>query len=488
MYEVDEDLKQLGWVCPDGFAMPPLDSNAERKAFIVAMDKLKNIKAIKPSQEEISLAVDELERIYAPAKWTLRPDFFSEENIRRSILNSNDDSSPGFPLCVYYTTNKLLKDGFGIDNLVKAVSDRFYLLLDLHIQGKNWTFDHCDPIRLFIKNELVSREKLDQWSLRIIWAAAFVDQMIDDVLFGPGDREEIARYDAIPSKPGMDNHGGIHELVRYLGERGVPKDYVDLDKSGWDITYRDWEMEAEFEYRCRACANKDSLPFVFDAWKGVANIRLQMLMQKRIAFSDGLVLDQMVPGIMPSGSKITISANSRAQVLLKIIFSNRHGGYDYKRDGIVAMGDDSLEHIGPFCVNQYREFIESCGHRVKRISGPGPISEREFCSARITYSEKWAKWVSVPTRTERAVCALMLKRASKLQYATSYFASACLNHAFDDALYPKLSEAFLFKCRKKIDGEDSMAQHRSREAMQSLFIRLKPLPMAGAYNAAALKQ
>jgi len=469
----------LGWKLSDDYVMPEIDVRAEKLSFLahlkdvylvgdgspgsVERTAFDGVLRDEPTFGQLSAAQVALELLYSSARWVLKNDFLGDENIELAVLASNKQSSPGYPLCKDYATNEELFSQFpgGHRGICFLVSKRVNKMISCFLNNGTWDESYRDPIRLFIKREPHSAEKVKKNKLRLIWAVSIVDSVIDSLIFGPGDEAEVANFRTIPSKVGMSNHSGVHSLTEWLTEGGDNHDFVSIDKSGWDWTVRPFQFRSFLESRSRLCLNKTALPAVFSLWRGMAEMRLQMLMKKRIVFSDGSMYDQKFDGIMPSGSKITISMNSYCQVLLKVMFCHSRGGFDELAHRVASMGDDTTEKLGAYEVKDYVDFMRRW-HSIKRAGEKGPLFDQEFCSAGFYYSPRHGRYAAYPNRFERAKFMLAYKEPGKLQFAEDYFASACLRHAFH-VDYAVFDEAFRLKTK-------GGPKYRSQEYMQDLHI------------------
>lgn len=128
-----------------------------------------------------------------------------------------------------------------------------------------------------------------------------------------------------------------------------------MDKSKWDWTVPSWLWSWEKELRERLCHHMPS------DFKTVWDARYHMLSTTDVVFSDGTHLSRRdaSPGIMPSGSKITISANSHFQVLLKISAAQElsPGGFSEEKHKVASMGDDTLERLHDIDLADYEGYL-----------------------------------------------------------------------------------------------------------------------------------
>lgn len=315
--------------------------------------------------------LDTLEAMYSEAKWTVPLNW--RRNFRslmiEKIENLNFKANPGYGLNSIASVNLDVIKKVGIEAILDMCERRLEAM-------ENGELDK-DPVRLFIKREGHSLEKAQLKRWRLIWSVGLIDQLLDAFFFDPSLRSEVINCEKIPSKPGWSwNYGGMQRLYNEMWV--MPDEFCALDKRFWDFTLQEWQYNWDFEVRKRLCMSPDDENT--RSFLKMMELRYKVLKTSRIVLSDGRMWDQNVWGITKSGSKITISINSRVQVLLKVLYCIQKFGYfDRLKHYIVAMGDDSLERCVGIDVKDYAEFIEKCGHYVK-YSNKGKLMEMNFCS------------------------------------------------------------------------------------------------------------
>lgn len=216
-----------------------------------------------------------------------------------------------------------------------------------------------DEVRVFVKNELHSDVKVKQGRMRIIMSISLLDQLVERVLNGPQNNAEIAKWETIPSKPGMGLHDeGLASLERQIRALGNP---VSSDISGFDWSVQQWMLDLDAEVRSQLCgANRLS---------HMHAVRAILLGKSRFVFSDGVVWDQEFPGIQKSGSYNTSSTNSRIRVMCGWLVAKRRG----EVPAIIAMGDDAVENSTE--PEMLREEYAKLGFEIKEVS-----TDIEFCA------------------------------------------------------------------------------------------------------------
>lgn len=277
------------------------------------------------------------------------------------------DSSPGYPLMRIARTNGELL-ALHRELVVGLAVARLRLLqfsdpaeLRRLSAGELVERGYTDEVRLFVKNELHSELKVSQGRMRLIASVSVIDQLVERVLNGPQNREEIRLWEAIPSKPGMGLHDeGLLSLERQIRELG--DDAQSSDVSGFDWSVAQWMLDWDARVRAQLCA-AGPLANMFES-------RAVCLGLSRFVFSDGEVWDQVTPGIQKSGSYNTSSTNSRLRVLLAWLCAWCEG-YDGR---CIAMGDDAVESA-PVSAEVLAETYALFGFRLKEVS-----RAIEFCA------------------------------------------------------------------------------------------------------------
>lgn len=274
------------------------------------------------------------------------------------------DSTPGVPLCKLGARNDVLTEKYS-DLIVNATVQRMILMSQVTTEDFKMLdavalvqLGLCDPVRMFIKNEPHGREKVQQRRFRLISSVSLIDNLVQRMLYTYQDQTEIQCWLTCPSKPGM---GFSDEQASLLYADMASKGRAGMaDISGWDWSVKGWELEDEAVMRSRLC-------------KATPLLHVLILNQMRamslsvFGFSDGLLVWQLEPGIMKSGSKITSSSNSRIRVYAALLIG---------ATWCIAMGDDSLESP----VVDAKERYGKLGHLCKLYDVVG--EDYEFCSQR----------------------------------------------------------------------------------------------------------
>jgi hypothetical protein len=290
-----------------------------------------------------------------------------------------------------------------------------------------------DPIRIFVKHEPHKLKKREEKSWRLIWSVGVIDRLVHDVYLGDMCQTAMVNYRRIPSKPGLGfSNGEWHALATAIDDGGQ---FISMDKSAWDISVPEWGYEAYSELGKRGCVNWHE---VSDADKNAWDVMLWNLSCSRLMFGDGTLLQQKFPGMVKSGSLVTIDMNSKLQIFLKCLSSlKRIGHFDYEADMIVSMGDDTLERLGNVNVSELTEDYSLMGFKVKDGTKVGGLSDVDFCGMGFQWSAKWKRWIPkpVPEKQKKHLYNLRFKQKKDRQVLAQQLESYLGLYAYDDAKF-----------------------------------------------------
>lgn len=282
--------------------------------------------------------------------WSLPSDFLSRKHFIRVVLNLDWTSTPGYPYNKYYNDNRAF---FGVKNGLPSWERMNYVwnLVCHHINEKV-----SDPIYVFVKQEPHLEKKRGR--VRLISSVSVVDQIIDHMLFDAFNEKIIDQ-----SKFGSVKVG----WTPYLGGwKTVPLKGISIDKSAWDWTMQPWLFSAILDFKRSRCVTDTQR----DLWLELASWRYRCLFfEARFYLPNGLVIEQTEPGVMKSGSVVTIVDNSLAQLILHYRVYDELGWEPGKEEYIWVCGDDTrqskppdvnayLDRLSQFC--KVKEFTERC--------------------------------------------------------------------------------------------------------------------------------
>jgi len=356
---------------------PPRGANAERTSL-----ELQCSKFVRVDRPDVTASREALQSHYPhtviPAVFD-KPYIRGETQFEKGSIGMGDvsqsisrKSSPGFPLCILFDTNGKLFD-VRYDAVERAVVERLNLLKDFdttqNLLGQELVVRGlCDPCKLFVKQEPHKLEKLQEGRVRLIASVSIIDNMIARLLFGPQNDTEIENWQDCPSKPGMGLHDeGLEQLDNEVRSKMNSSLLAEADISGWDFSMQSWDFDEDLERRAHLNGGHNSL------WYKVAKSHFYCMQRKLFVLSDGTLLEQQQPGIMPSGWYLTSSTNSFVRNL-----NSYYVQYSWHEHDMwcIAMGDDSVEKYVPNAQEAYL----ALGKRCKMYN----IIERdfEFCSTR----------------------------------------------------------------------------------------------------------
>lgn len=318
----------------------------------------KKISAPEPNLRKQTMILDHTAELFKKAAWAIPEDFMTYEHFKRVVMEIDWTSSPGYPYCLNHPTNAAffqVKEGQPSQQAV----DYLWSLVQRRLEDRD-----CDPIRLFIKPEAHKKKKLDEGRYRLISSVSVVDQVLDQMIFGPCNDAFIDSYPDIPNKAGWTQLKGGWKWVANEG-------MVCADKTAWDWTVPIWLIELELKLRSNLCTTKGAL---FEKWLELATWRYYCLfMYPLFVTSGGLLLRQIDPGVLKSGCVNTIHTNSNMQSLLHVAVCLELG---IPITWLWAMGDDTMQEdpeneqyfveLSKYCLLKQVEYkSEFAGHEFK---------------------------------------------------------------------------------------------------------------------------
>ncbi|UXD80023.1 putative RdRP [Myrmica rubra virus 7] len=290
--------------------------------------------------------------------WQLPEDFLSYDHYCRVVKNLDWNSSPGLPWMRQSATNRILFE------VIDGVPSELALMRVWEVVRKRLEDRDCDPIRLFIKPEPLKRRKLEQGSYRLISSVSVVDQIIDGMLFGTMNDLVIENYLQTPSKVGWSPYNGGWKIMPVFGMKS-------LDKRAWDWSMQAWVVEFLFELRKSLMIKTRHSKL----WEDLALWRYRMLFESPLFMtSGGLLLRQLLAGVMKSGCFNTIIDNSMAQDFLHVRVCLELG---LEVGDLMSMGDDTtqrkfklfseyVDRLSQYChVKEVVDANEFAGHRFR---------------------------------------------------------------------------------------------------------------------------
>lgn len=342
------------------------------------------IKDVKLSVEEVSSVLEFVDHHYPKSAvpiWAQERRVPTAEEIRSVFPSIEGSSSPGLPFGTLASDKATIMANFESE-LIRSVQERFKVLAhadpdDLDpISAVRDGF--CDPVRLFIKNEPHSMEKLSDGRLRLISSCSITDEIVAKLIFGNQVYVECINHKTIPSKPGAgistdEQHSDLWDYVRPWVEQSS-----STDVKSWDWTFGAWlfRLCMDCHYVKTNTVRGSYYSDVCEAWLAAATRTL-------FATSHGALCFLTFLGLMKSGMFPTAYFNSQGRAAVSVLASfplevHRRcfetGDYtEILGHRVMTMGDDCVEKRSSY-PTRYEEY----GLRVvPESSPPGGFS---FCS------------------------------------------------------------------------------------------------------------
>jgi len=275
------------------------------------------------------------------------------------------DSNPGYPWCKLGNTNQEVVEGFR-EELIEDIMAKVVRMLVIDVEELTSVElvkkGIADVVRVFIKSEPHPREKIDTGRLRLICIFSLAMNTIGRLLFGPMNKLEVDLWRNGPERASCVGMGGSDDdLIKVwsMVERVGFSEISSADVSGWDWTVLYSELLLDKERRKQQLMPLGELQErLIDGYYWCVAMKIFML-------SDGTLVEQVVPGILPSGWYCTTSSNTYMRVMVTRLIGSKWS---------IALGDDSLELTVEGAVRKYGEF----GKKLKMYEQ----NDAEFCSHR----------------------------------------------------------------------------------------------------------
>lgn len=306
------------------------------------------------------------------------------------------DSTSGIPYAAFGKDNEAVLKVVE-DELVRALIARLEKLssdpcdhgpVDLVRRGL------VDVVRLFVKQEPHKRAKIETGRFRLIMNISLLDQMVERVLYQSFSKDEISRWDSIPSKPGMGSADeGIEILARNLENLSARGALLDTDISAWDWQRKWWVSFVTVTTHLLQAG-------LFGQYAEMCYAREVCASAQVFATSAGELFVTRTFGIMSSGRFVTSFFNSKGRTAMCTMVGTDN----------IAMGDDCQEGVADSSdatavIQAYEAFgwkglIESAVSQ----SLEGAI----FCSLR--FYRRDGLWRAEPVNWRRTLFRLLCKK------------------------------------------------------------------------------
>lgn len=308
----------------------------------------------------------------------LREDLVLYERYVGCVAKLKKDASPGVPWMRYGSTNAMVLEKYGVENMYSDFVDRIARCIWYGDQVLDMTPRELvengivDPVAIFIKDEPHTMKKIIAGKLRIISSVSVMDQLVTRAVCGLQNIAEIARWETCPSKPGMGLHDeGLLLIAATARDMFTRGDIVETDVSGWDWSVQQWELDGDAERR-RLLAGEDEDSFFYHLLK----VHAYFVGSPVYVLPNGEMYIQQFKGGQLSGDYNTSATNSAMRIMATQLARLRLGVPLSGPMDVVAMGDDSFERS----VDGLGPALEEIGHKVKFVKSNTSLAGMEFCS------------------------------------------------------------------------------------------------------------
>jgi len=307
---------------------------------------------------------------------------------RVAVKNLKGDASPGFPLAYEFPTNRGLIAARGEDYLVELVLARLKVINETPWEAFETLSPTecvdaflCDPIRVFVKNEVHSTKKVEEGRMRLIMSVSVVDQLVERVLNARLNHAEAEYWQELSSKPGM----GLHDEGLIVLENNFKsmKEPTGTDARGFDMGIPQWKLDSDATRRAEASGCFDT----HSMW----HKRARLLGYAVFVLSSGALFEQKVRAFQKSGSFNTSSGNSAMRATDAALITPP--GFKL---GVCAMGDDCVEDTGwiPEGIPNPNKYLidayKRVGLDIKEVERFSELGYIEFCAYQFTLSRAFA--------------------------------------------------------------------------------------------------
>jgi hypothetical protein len=238
----------------------------------------------------------------------------------------------------------------------------------------------CDAVKLFVKDEPHKYSKIEEGRLRLIFSVSAIDNVVARLLCSLQNETEINDWENIPHKPGMGlNDSGLSTLTRNVEEGSLLGPISEADVKGWDWSVQLWELNSDCDRRIDLCGARGTV------YERILRAHYYCISRKVMVLSNGVMFQQLRPGLMPSGWYNTSGTNSFMRCLdhyMVVEMYNRiTSSWPWPKRiiqaWVIAMGDDTVERFVPGAKGLYKELGKTVD-MYKEVKS----SNFEFCSTR----------------------------------------------------------------------------------------------------------
>lgn len=367
-----------------------------------------------------NLDLDELLKYVRTVFWPIM--------VTKHTESSPGAKGPGYPWSkIAGPTNKAVFLNYG-NELLNSVCDRLTAMsgpVNQSISASEMVdINITDPVRMFVKNELHPEAKCKEGRFRLIFNCSITDILIETLIWEPLFSKNIENWTSQPSLPGIGfDDVGYKKVVEIVSNFQNPHTA--------DVRGMDWSMKGiDFERMLHVWSTNSGIP-INSVLYNVMAWRIKALSLSMVVNSDGIMIEQVIPGIMKSGSKATSQGDSLTVVAWGLEIGVSHtrspiegSTYFSSRipSPIVAMGDDSIQeyvegaeakYLGlGVVVTDYQaispEDFEFCGHfmgtkrPIELVRWEKSLAEH-FHRGYNSVDEKYVSWAGIRTELRNSL-------------------------------------------------------------------------------------
>lgn len=438
-----------------GYAYPPMGADAEMRSFNYQADYFNRTQA--PSEGKARQIIHRMEEFYDKARFELPYDFLEDSHLDRIItlvMLRLSDKSPGSKfLRMGLGTNGEVFDKFGLLGLRAQLRAAVDAMLSVKVDEDKDPDDvwmelrdvkkhpACDHLRCFVKFEGHKRDKLEAGRFRLIFGTGLIDQLLDRLLYQNAADVAITNHMHIPSKIGFNpKKGGVNKLVQVYDDGS--DEWLSFDKKAndWTVSGYNHDINARLVARLNTTQGPTR-----SKWCKMHYLRVEQIKYGAIVFSNGLVLEKTIAGILPSGWFLTAYWNSMIVVQERVSYDIHHHLTSVGKSTI-CMGDDSVQNLKGIVPADFVRFQkETNGVTYTLESDKGRLCEQNFCSFQIKAVSK-GFFVPIPLNWEKNAFHLWNAEKPNDEKLANTLNSLCIEYAYSpshfDRLYGLLREKY----------------------------------------------
>jgi hypothetical protein len=173
-------------------------------------------------------------------------------------------------------------------------------------------------------------------------------------------------------------------------------------------------------------------------------LRIEQIKYGSIVFSNGEVVEKVLPGVLPSGWFLTAYWNSIIVVQERVSFDIAHDRPS-NRMATICMGDDSVQDMEDIDPQEFVDFQKiNNGVTYTIESKPGPLKDQNFCSFQNKEIDG-GFCVPIPLNWEKNAFHLCNAEKPNDEKLANTLNSLCIEYAFSKEHFSRLHELLLRK-------------------------------------------